>query len=487
MTAPRLAQACATRPCRRLAGARRVRGRALDGRAAGARCWPRDTRTVAGRGAARSGDAVPRRLKAARAAGCAAAAAGAAPALGARKDDDRSSTTAARAEAPVLRAFPPPGCATCGSCRTSPGPAARGALPGAGGGGGEDHVVDDAAAAALVRRLEQVPVGALVRLEDSAHILPRDRIASWSRPRSPDSSSGRWACRSALRPVRIRYPPTSHGQAALRAGNRPGHHRHARADPRRPAGGRGQGLPRVPAALPQAGWVEHDLDGDLDRRSSGCIARGAATTRGIDGQGRSPPIGITNQRETTGLWDRDTGKPLHRAIVWQDRRTADICAELKAAGRRSRGCASRPGWCSTRTSPAPSSRWLLDHVEGAARPAPSAGELCFGTIDTWLVYRLTGGAAHVTDVVQRQPHAADGPDGAALGRRDARAVRRPARVLPEIRGSAEVYGTTAGLKSLPDGIPVRGMAGDQQAALFGQACFAARARRSAPTAPARSC
>ena len=182
-------------------------------------------------------------------------------------------------------------------------------------------------------------------------------------------------------------------------------------------------------------------------------------------------IGITNQRETTGLWDRETGKPVHRAIVWQDRRTTGECAALKEAGRepfvRDRtGLVLDPYFSGTKL------RWLLDNVRGA-RERAEAGRLAFGTIDTFLVWRLTGGRAHVTDVSNASRTLLMDLRTRATGiRRAARALRRAGEsVLPEIRSSSEVYGTTRGLKGLPDGIPVAGIAGDQQAALFGQACF----------------
>jgi glycerol kinase len=161
---------------------------------------------------------------------------------------------------------------------------------------------------------------------------------------------------------------------------------------------------------------------------------------------------------------------VHRAIVWQDRRTTDACAALKAAGkepwvRERTGLVLDPYFSGTKLG------WLLDHVKGARRAA-EAGELCFGTIDSFLTWRLTGGAAHVTDVsnASRTLLMALGTrrwDDALLG-----LLGVPRAVLPEIRSSSEVYGTTRGFAALPDSIPVCGMAGDQQAALFGQACFA---------------
>jgi len=218
--------------------------------------------------------------------------------------------------------------------------------------------------------------------------------------------------------------------------------------------------------FPKPSWVEHDLE-EIWASSEFCIAR-ALKDAGLKG-GDIAAVGITNQRETTGLWHRGTGKPLGRAIVWQDRRTADICAQLKAKGLESRvreitGLVLDPYFSGTKLT------WMFEHLKGA-RARAEKGEVCFGTIDTWLVYKLTGGQAHVTDVsnasrtllMDLRSMLWDDELRSMLG--------VPAACLPQIRGSAEVYGTTRGMKSLPDGIPVSGMAGDQQAALFGQACF----------------
>ncbi|HLL54956.1 MAG TPA: glycerol kinase GlpK [Myxococcaceae bacterium] len=218
--------------------------------------------------------------------------------------------------------------------------------------------------------------------------------------------------------------------------------------------------------FPKPGWVEHDLE-EIWASVEFCVAK-ALRAAGLKGRDISA-IGITNQRETTGLWHRGTGKPLHHAIVWQDRRTSERCAELKARGQEERvkertGLVLDPYFSGTKLA------WLLDHVKGA-RARAEKGDLCFGTIDTWLVYKLTGNQAHVTDVsnasrtllMDLKKLAWDDEMRALFG--------VPAGVLPAIRGSAEPYGATLGMKSLPDGIPVAGMAGDQQAALFGQACF----------------
>jgi glycerol kinase len=179
-------------------------------------------------------------------------------------------------------------------------------------------------------------------------------------------------------------------------------------------------------------------------------------------------IGITNQRETSGLWTKE-GKPIHRAIVWQDRRTTEFCAELKARGeeakvKASTGLVLDPYFSGTKL------RWLLDNVAGA-RARAEAGELLFGTIDTWLVYKLTGHAAHVTDVSNASRTLLMGLSSLQWEDSLLSLFGVPRQVLPRIASSAEVYGVTRGMKSLPDGIPVSGMAGDQQAALFGQACF----------------
>src|SRR4051812_46428781 len=218
--------------------------------------------------------------------------------------------------------------------------------------------------------------------------------------------------------------------------------------------------------FPKPSWVEHDLE-EIWASSEFCISR-ALRDAGLKGQDIAA-VGITNQRETTGLWVRGSGKPLGRAIVWQDRRTADICQQLKAKGveprvREVTGLVLDPYFSGTKLT------WMFEHLKGA-RARAEKGDVCFGTIDTWLVYKLTGGQAHVTDVsnasrtllMDLRTLAWDDELRSLLG--------VPAACLPQIRSSAEVYGTTRGMKSLPDGIPVSGMAGDQQAALFGQACF----------------
>jgi glycerol kinase len=219
--------------------------------------------------------------------------------------------------------------------------------------------------------------------------------------------------------------------------------------------------------FPRPGWVEHDLL-EIWKTVETCIAS-CLRAAGVKGSQVSA-IGITNQRETTGLWDRATGRPLHHAIVWQDRRTSDRCFELKGRGLEDRvrdrtGLVLDPYFSGTKL------QWLLENVKGARQRA-ERGELCFGTIDTWLVFKLTGHQSHVTDVSNASRTLLLDLKALAWDDEMRGLFEVPSGVLPQVRTSAEVYGHTRGLRSLPDGIPVAGMAGDQQAALFGQACFA---------------
>ena len=223
-----------------------------------------------------------------------------------------------------------------------------------------------------------------------------------------------------------------------------------------------------PQIYPRPGWVEHNPE-DIWDTTLATIA-GALTKAGIDGEDVTG-IGITNQRETTTVWRRRDDKPIHNAIVWQCRRTSDVCASMREAGlqdlfRSKTGLVLDPYFSGTKV------QWILDHVDGA-RDAAAAGDLAFGTIDTFLVWRLSGGKAHVTDVSNASRtllmdlRTLDWDDE-LLGH-----LNVPRSVLPGIRSSSEVYGVTKGLDVLPDGIPIAGMAGDQQAALFGQVCFGA--------------
>ena len=217
---------------------------------------------------------------------------------------------------------------------------------------------------------------------------------------------------------------------------------------------------------PRPGWVEHDLE-DIWNSTVQTIA-GAIREAGIDAA-RIRAIGLTNQRETVGLWERASGKPLHPAIVWQCRRTQDRCRALREAGHGDRvtqktGLVLDPYFSGTKAA------WLLDHVEGA-RARADRGELAVGTIDTFLVWRLTGGAVHVTDVSNASRTLLMDLEQHAFDDELLELFQVPRAVLPRIASSSEVYGHTRGVPCLPDGIPIAGMAGDQQAALVGQACF----------------
>ncbi len=214
--------------------------------------------------------------------------------------------------------------------------------------------------------------------------------------------------------------------------------------------------------FPQPGWVEHDPQEIWATQSSVAgevLARAGLTAADI------AAIGITNQRETTLIWDRRTGKPIANAIVWQDRRTAAACDRLRGRGlgttiRRKTGLVIDAYFSATKL------QWLLSHVRGAAARA-RAGDLAFGTIDSWLVWNLTGGRAHVTDVTNASRtmlfniHRGEWDDELL------RLFGVPRAMLPEVRSSSEIYGES---HLLGAAIPVAGIAGDQQAALFGQIC-----------------
>lgn len=218
--------------------------------------------------------------------------------------------------------------------------------------------------------------------------------------------------------------------------------------------------------FPKPGWVEHDPT-EIWASVEACVTAALAAA-GLQGKDLSA-IGITNQRETTVLWEKATGKAIANAIVWQCRRTADQCDALRNAGHEPRvkaltGLVLDAYFSGTKIA------WLLDHVDGA-RARAEAGELSFGTIDTFLVSKLTGGKTHVTDATNASRTLL--MDLAKL-RWDpwlCELFRVPPQVLPTIVGSAEIVAHTSGVGFLPDGIPIAGMAGDQQAALFGQACF----------------
>jgi glycerol kinase len=228
---------------------------------------------------------------------------------------------------------------------------------------------------------------------------------------------------------------------------------------------RGRGYREFAQHYPRPGWVEHEPDAIL---ASVRAAISEAVAQSGVAAADLAAVGITNQRETVVVWDRATGRPVHRAIVWQDRRTSDVCQHLIAEGhqdevRAATGLPIDPYFSATKL------QWLLD--QGDLRARAERGELAFGTIDAFLVHALTGGARHVTDVsnasrtllfdIARMDWSDD-----LLAR-----FRVPRSVLPEVAPCAGEFGRVRGVDGLPDGLPITGIAGDQQAALFGQACF----------------
>ena len=228
---------------------------------------------------------------------------------------------------------------------------------------------------------------------------------------------------------------------------------------------RGRGYAELPQHFPRPGWVEHDAGEIWD--SVGAAVRAALKAARAD-RSSIAAIGITNQRETTLLWDRASGRPVGRAIVWQDRRTEPRCAELKRAGlerdvRRRTGLVLDPYFSATKIE------WMLSRDRALAARA-RRGTIAFGTVDSWLIWKLTSGAVHATDptnasrtlLFNLRSRAWDATQLARFG--------VPRAVLPELRPSSGSFGVTRGARFLPDGIPVAGVAGDQQAALFGQGC-----------------
>lgn len=216
--------------------------------------------------------------------------------------------------------------------------------------------------------------------------------------------------------------------------------------------------------FPQPGWVEHDATEIW--QSTIAVSKNAISAAG--GVQSIAAIGITNQRETTVIWDKNTGEPLHKAIVWQDRRTADFCAQLAAEGlnetvRQKTGLVLDPYFSGTKL------KWLLDKVDPDRR-ASHAGDICFGTIDCWLIWKLTGGGVHATDVTNA---ARTMLYDIGQGQWDEDLLKRlniPREILPKVLPSCADFGATT-----PDvfgtSLPILGVAGDQQAATIGQACF----------------
>lgn len=221
-----------------------------------------------------------------------------------------------------------------------------------------------------------------------------------------------------------------------------------------------------PQIFPKPGWVEHR---PLDILSSALTSATELLTRQGIAPERIAGIGIANQRETTIVWDRHTGHPVYNAIVWQSRQSADICAQLAASGydemvRAKTGLLIDPYFSGTKV------RWILDHVAGTEARA-AAGDLLLGTVDTWLIWNLTDRRVHVTDhsnasrTLMFDIHKQCWDDDLL------EMLRVPRSMLPEVRSSSEVYGLTAPRHFFGRSVPISGVAGDQQAALFGQACY----------------
>jgi glycerol kinase len=215
--------------------------------------------------------------------------------------------------------------------------------------------------------------------------------------------------------------------------------------------------------FPKPGWVEHNAD-EIWSTQAGVVIE-AITKAGLESSNIAA-IGITNQRETTVVWDRHTGRPVYNAIVWQDRRTADFCDWLKSEGH-SRMIVEKTGLVIDAYFSATKVRWILDNVEGARKLADD-GQLAFGTIDSWLVWNLTRGELHITDVSNASRTMLFNIHTMEWDKELLALFNIPASMLPEVRSSSEFYGKTAG--RFIAGMPVAGIAGDQQAALFGQMC-----------------
>ena len=218
--------------------------------------------------------------------------------------------------------------------------------------------------------------------------------------------------------------------------------------------------------FPKPGWVEHnpqEIWGSILAVIATCLSEAEVKPEQI------ASIGITNQRETTVVWEKETGKPVYNAIVWQSRQTAEICDELKGKGygnmvREKTGLLIDAYFSGTKV------KWILDNVEGAREKA-ERGELLFGTIDTWLVWKLSGGNVHVTDYSNASRTLMYNIHELKWDEELLDMLTVPASMLPEVRPSSEVYGHTVDYHFFGQNVPIAGVAGDQQAALFGQACF----------------
>ncbi len=217
---------------------------------------------------------------------------------------------------------------------------------------------------------------------------------------------------------------------------------------------------------PKAGWVEHNAE-EIWSTQYGVIAEVVAKS-GISPE-EIASIGITNQRETTVVWEKTTGKPVHNAIVWQCRRTTGICDEIKAKGLE-QAIRTKTGLVVDAYFSGTKIKWILDNVPGAREKAEN-GELLFGTIDTWLIWKLTSGRVHVTDYSNASRTLLYNIRELRWDEEILQELGIPSSMLPEVRPSSQVYGLTDPVQFLGHAVPIAGAAGDQQAALFGQACY----------------
>jgi glycerol kinase len=228
---------------------------------------------------------------------------------------------------------------------------------------------------------------------------------------------------------------------------------------------RGVGQYEFAQHFPASGWVEHEAEDLWTTTLAAC--RDALRAASIEAR-ELAAIGVTNQRETVVVWDRVTGEAIHRAIVWQDRRTAELCQALRAAGEEA-DVAARTGLLLDPYFSATKAAWILDQVPGA-RARAERGELCFGTVDSWLIWKLTGGKTHATDATNASRTQLYNIRTGDWDERLLALFRVPRAMLPEVRDCAGDFGVAVA-GHLGAAVPIRGVAGDQQAAMIGQACF----------------
>ncbi|MDO8644636.1 MAG: FGGY family carbohydrate kinase, partial [bacterium] len=224
----------------------------------------------------------------------------------------------------------------------------------------------------------------------------------------------------------------------------------------------------IPQYSPQVGWFEQDVE-EIWQSVVTAIGRILGTT-GVSGD-RIAAIGLCNQRDSVVLWDRNVGEPVYRLIMGQDLRTAAFCEQLRKKGfyskfKKKTGLVLYPSFAGTKI------RWILDNVEGAQEKA-QRGDLAFGTVDSYLVYRLTGGSVHLTDVTNASRTLLMNLEKLAWDKELLKTLNIPESLLPKIVSCSEIHGQTCSVEGLPNGIPIAGLAGDQQASLFGQSCFEA--------------